>query len=83
MPSRQTCRAQASSLLRCAINHGRLSVLLPSLSPSRSGADVHMRDRWGRNALQDAIDNKHPAVAARLAALVNARTTAWLRATST
>jgi hypothetical protein len=36
------------------------------------GADVHLRDRWGRNALQDAIDNGHQAVVARLAAQVTA-----------
>jgi ankyrin repeat protein len=34
------------------------------------GADLHMRDRWGRNALQDAIDNGHLPVTARLAAQV-------------
>jgi ankyrin repeat protein len=34
------------------------------------GADVHMRDRWGRNALQDAIDNNFSSITSRLAAQV-------------
>jgi hypothetical protein len=38
--------------------------------PMQRGADVHVRDRWGRNALQDAIDNCHYSVTSRLAAQV-------------
>lgn len=34
------------------------------------GADVHLRDRWGRNALQDAIDNGHATVTSMLGAQV-------------
>jgi hypothetical protein len=34
------------------------------------GADVHLRDRWGRNALQDAIDSGHATVTSMLAAQV-------------
>lgn len=34
------------------------------------GADVHLRDRWGRNALQDAIDHGHATITSMLAGQV-------------
>ncbi len=41
------------------------------------GADVHLRDRWGRNALQDAIDSGHATVTSMLASQVRVRP--WLQ----